>query len=408
VCGGKPPHTLRVLRGTFIRTSFFSRFVIVLGLLCAVFPMVAQGQGRSEYGLGGSSRLTPDTVLPFSPEVSTRYQSSALLQNVGRQPLKIVLSSNLPVGVTVEPLIEMPFVMRPGESREVPFAIQSGEGLVDGLYDGLITLGAEADGPLPPGTTFLPGFSIGFRVNIIGGEPGELVVRSINSDDGKPAFGTLSLYYIGPTNGNTLIDSVEGSELLRKVPPGKYRAEFTVQGLTNQDVTFDIAAGEKKEVIIEINGITFLVTTAKPRGSDGNVDAALLTMAVFNNLRRFVGPAKFLVDVKRNGKLVEQFQLTEFAELPEGLTEQQSTYIPPGGFKHGTWTFEFSLATPEYTVRAAQIPSFEIPWRFGGLPLFAWVVIAALLAAAAWWFFVYRRRREDDEEHSERTKRWGG
>jgi len=379
----------------------------VVACLCAALPLVAHGAPTSEYGLGGSSRLTSDTVLPFSPNIPTRYESSALLQNVGKQPLKIVLSSNLPVGVMVKPLIEMPFTLQPGDSKEVPFALTSGEGLVDGNYDASITLGAEADGPLPPGTKFLPGFSIGFTVRIVGGKPGVVMVRSVNLDNGKPAVGTLSLYYIGPTSSNTFLESLEGSELRRTVPPGKYRAQFTVEGLTSKDVTFDVAESEVKEVIIEIQGISFLVTTAKPRGSNDSVDAALLTMAVFNNLPRFVGPVQFVADVKRNGELVEQFQLTSFAELPEGLTEQQSAYVPSGGFRHGKWTFEFSLVTPEYSVKASEIPEFEVPWRFVGLSFAAWLLLLAAVGAALWYFLVYRRRRDDEDESQGSRWRWG-
>jgi hypothetical protein len=369
----------------------------VVALLCGALPAIARAETTGEYGLGGSSRLTPDTVLPFSPDVPTRYESSARLQNVGRQPLNIVLSSNLPIGVSVEALIDMPFTLAPGESREVPFAIGSERGLVAGLYDGLITLGAELDGPLPPGTTFLPGFSIGFRVNVVSGEPGFVTVRSVNIDDGRPAFGTLSLFYIGPNGGGTFLEAVEGSQLTRTVPPGSFRANFSIEGLTTESVTFDVAEGERKEVIIEIKGVSFLVTTAKPRGLDGRIDAALLTMAVYNNLRRFVGPAQFIADVKRNGELVESFKLTEFAELPEGLTEQQSTYVPPGGFRSGRWTFEFSLVTPEYTVRAADIPGFTVPRRIAGFTLTT-IALALLLIGATTWFILWRRRRREDDD----------
>lgn len=357
--------------------SRFSRclLAIAVAISATASPAFAADPPNGALGLGGSSRLTPDTVLPFSPGTSMRYASSTFIQNTGSRPLTIKMTSNVPVGITVEPLTKMPFSLKPGEGRTVPFAIIGGKGLADGTFDSIITLGGSVEGPLPPGTTFLPGFSTFFRIKVVGGDAAKVTVRAVNSDDGKPAVGQLSLYYLGETGGgNTFLDSIEGSELVKDVPAGRYRAEFRIEGLTTQDQEFSVVAGEQKTVEISIKGVTFLVTTAKPRGSGGKVDAARLTMSVRNNLRRFVGPVTFDVAVKRNGEKVEDFRLAQLPELPEGISEQQTNYVPPGGFKSGKWTFEFSLTTPEYTVRASEIPSINVPRSFGWL----WLGLTAL------------------------------
>lgn len=385
-----------------IKRLLLALLVALLGASSALAHPADTDPDPDRLGLGGSSRLTPDTVLPFSPGAPTRYESSTFLQNTGGRDLTINLSTNVPPGTLVEPLIEMPFVLAAGEGIRVPFAITSGVGLVEGLYDAIVSFGGSIEGPLMPGTTFLPGFSILFRIRAVSGEPGFVTVRAVNSDDGRPAVGRLSLYYLDLSGSSSLLDSVEGSQLERTIPPGKYRANFSIEGLTSQDQEFEIAAGEEKEVIIQIQGINFLVVNAKPRGLDGSVDAALLTMAVYNNLRRVPGPVRFVADIKRNGELVEKFQLTEFAELPEGITEQQSTYVPPGGFRPGKWTFEFSLVAPEYTIKAFEVPGFEVPRRIAGLPVWAALLLGlALLGGAGWFFFILWRRRRDEEEEEE-------
>lgn len=364
-------------------------FIAMLGGGAMAASVGAQSSG--ELGMGGSSRLSPDSVLPFNPDIETRYESSTYIRNTGSEPLKISVSTNLPVGLRVEPLIAVPFTLKPDEGREVPYAVIGGRGLVAGSYEALITFAGSVEGPLPPGTTFLPSFSTFFRARVVGGNPGTVTVRSINDDDDQPAVGQLSLYWLDDGSTNTLLESTEGSELSRRVPAGRFRAEFRVDGLITQDEEFTVLEGEEKVVEIRVKGITFLVTTAKPRGGGGDVDAALLTMAVRNNLRRFVGPATFDVVVMRDGEEVERFRLGSFAELPEGITEQQNNYVPPGGFRAGTWTFEFSLSTPEYTVRAAEIPSFEVSSGWGGR-WWLWVLLFLAAGGGIGWFVVARRR----------------
>jgi hypothetical protein len=377
--------------------------LLAVGLVVLFNVAVPVAAAEDGPGLGGSTALTRDTVLPFSPEASGRYEGAVFLQNVGSIPLVINFDTNLPLGLRAEPLIEMPFRLDVGDTANVPVAIESTSGLVTGLYDCLISFSGSLEGPLPPGTTFLPGFSASFRANVIGGTPGVVTVRAINSNNEKPAFGEISLYYKNDDGGITLLRRKEASQITETVPPGKYVAKFSIAGLISQDLEFEIAEGEVKTVDIRVAGVNILAVSAQPRGGPTDVGAAQLSMVVANNLRRFVGPVIFAVDVKRDGELVENFKISELAELPEKVTEQQSTYIPQDGFTAGRWTFEFSLTTPEYTVRAADVPFINVPRRIGGLPvplatvLIMFGVLAVVFGAYYLWL-VARRRDDEDEE----------
>jgi len=347
-------------------------------------------------GLGGSTSLTRDTVLPFSPGVRSRYERSVFLQNSGSVPLSIGLSTNLPLGITATPQVKMPFRLNVGETIDVPVVIASDDALIAGDYDGLISFNSSIIGPLPPGTTFLPGFGASFRIRAVGGDAANVTVQAINSNNGQPAFGVISLYYKNPDGGTTLLQSEENSQISRRIPAGSYVANFSIQGLVSRDEEFEVVAGEEKTVTIRIEGVNILAVSALPRGGSRNVSAAQLAIVVSNNLRRFDGPITIDVAVKRNDKLVENFRIAQLAEFPEGVIEQQSTYVPDDGFKKGRWTFEFSVTTSEYTVRAAQVPFINVSGGFGSWRM--WIILLLILGGGSWYLYLVWRRRRDEEE----------
>jgi hypothetical protein len=357
------------------------------------------------FGLGGSSELPPDAVLPFSINRPTRYESAVFIRSSSSVPVDIVMATNLPSGIVAEALIDLPLTLAPGEGKRIPFALTSEEGLSTGLFDAIVSFNVTYTGPLPPGITFLPGFSSFFRVQNIGGATAKVTVKSVNIDDGRPARGQLSLYFRPPSGGSTLIDTREGDTLVRDVPAGAYEARFRIDGLVEQSKEFRVEAGEERTVTIEIRGITFLLTLAQPIQREGATEAARLAMVIRNNLRRFVGPVTFDVEVRRNDELVENFRIAELPELPEGSTQQQSTYVPPDGFSRGLWTFRFSVSTPDYTVTAAEVPEFSVGFRFTLRSIRGWLILVGVLlgivlvgAALRRAYLLGRRRRDDDEE----------
>ena len=49
--------------------------------------------------------------------------------------------------------------------------------------------------------------------------------------------------------------------------------------------------------------------------------------------------AAVVLDVLRDGELVESFPLVSSLSLPQGSTEITQRYIPPTGFEPGEWSF---------------------------------------------------------------------
>lgn len=331
----------------------------------------------SGFGLGGYSEMAENAVIPFIAQQSGRFTTAMTVINVGKVDMEIEMVPSVPFGITVEVGTQVPFTLRKGESSRVPFTIVSSPKLAVGDYDGTVTLQPRIDNKTP-GMNILPGISASFGIKVTG-TSSKVTVKSVNSNDNSPARGMLSLYYVDSDGTRTLLEQKDGAELNRVVSPGKYRADFEIRGLTNRTEEFEIVSGETKSVTIAIEGLTFESASARPVGDKSDVNAVNLRVAVRNNLTRFKGPVRFNAIVTRDGKLVETYDLANLAELPEGLTEQKSSYVPDSGFSPGTWRFEFSVATPSYEVKGPRAEEFVVPPRQKMLWVYFWFGMAFLM-----------------------------
>jgi hypothetical protein len=80
-----------------------------------------------------------------------------------------------------------------------------------------------------------------------------------------------------------------------------------------------------------------------------------------------VANAEVLLNVMKDGELVETFPLAPSLALPQGATDVTQRYIPPTGFEDGTWTFSLRLNVVDASTNAAttvatldSIPAIEI------------------------------------------------
>ncbi|HEU0163980.1 MAG TPA: DUF916 domain-containing protein [Thermomicrobiales bacterium] len=65
--------------------------------------------------------------------------------------------------------------------------------------------------------------------------------------------------------------------------------------------------------------------------------------------------ARLTVHVRKDGKLVEDFQLIPSLSLAQGDTPINQRYIPATGFTKGTWTFDLTLESVETSNQAATV-----------------------------------------------------
>lgn len=359
-----------------MRIAKWCAFVVVVLGSCA-FPSGASAQSRSSaspskdppFGVGGYSDLPGGSIVQMY--AGRVYVSSATVVNTGKIPVDVDLGSSLPTGVSVEPYIPVPFRLDKGESRRVPFRLIASESVVVGFYSASIRLQPTVKTETS-GVRVLPAFGVSFNIRILGGEPTNVTVEAINADNGQPTRGTLSVVYLQEGGEEVPIAKKVGTSLVVGLGPGTYKAGFEVEGLIQKFQNFTVVDGETdKRVSIIIRGITF-VTTRATKPDDGSQPSRIV-FAINNNLKRFTGPISFDVTVRHDGKVKEKYRLATLAELPEGLTEQQSSYSPTDGFSPGKWTFTFSLSTPTYTVTAPAPTSFTMP------PGFPWTLVLVVV-----------------------------
>jgi hypothetical protein len=102
-------------------------------------------------------------------------------------------------------------------------------------------------------------------------------------------------------------------------------------------------------------------------GPDANNPAFATVDVAIQNQGEPVTNAEVLLDVMKDGELVETFPLAPSLALPQGATEVSQRYIPPTGWEDGSWTFVLRLNVVDASTNAAttvatldSIPAIEV------------------------------------------------
>lgn len=227
------------------------------------------------------------------------------------------------------------------------------------------------------------------------GEAGNVILRALSEEADQPITGKLTLGLVGrPADPAVTVAEVEGSTLDRKVAPGTYRGTFEIPGLVSKSTDFTVAANETKTVDLKVSTIYFPVASVIPQPSADDVKSAKFVASVKNNTGELPGPVTLEASVFHDGAMVDTVAVREFASLPPGLTDADTTYVPANGWRPGTYSFEYQLKAPAFTVEAPVTRTITIPGS--KLPL-AIGTVAGLIVAAAVFLLVWRRRKRRDE-----------
>lgn len=368
---------------------------LLVGLIGSQFSF---SPARADYGIGGGAFFASGSTFPFISGVNSSVKTGFFVQNLGSTVAELELSDTGVPGVTLSPSQPEPFFLAPGASTNYYFKINVAEYVLPGDHDFIISLKqVNTPDPKPGETTYAPGISSSVRIKVSEANA-KVSLFAINSLNKDPVKGLLELIYVTKKGDTTTLISKNDSELTQNVIAGKYRAHFKIEGLTEKTVKFRVNDGEHKKVYIKIKGVTFVAVAAKPvNGDPDSMELAKLTVAVRNNIERFEGPITFVVKTYLDGEFIDRTRISRLAELPIGITEQQTVYSPEDGFVPGVWSFKYILKTKEYTVVSAKIPTIDISkpiWERLVLIIF-WLLV---LGVIFWWFIIGRRRKDEEEE----------
>jgi hypothetical protein len=130
--------------------------------------------------------------------------------------------------------------------------------------------------------------------------------------------------------------------LVAQIPDGDYTlsGELTDEetGATALIENGAIAITNEQEAPAQF-GITADITLAPDAANPAYVDAAV----TITNQGAPVADAEVLLDVMRDGEMVETFALAPSLALPQGETVVAQRYIPPAGWEAGSWSFLIRL-----------------------------------------------------------------
>ncbi len=363
----------------------------LLLVFCLGPASTAAGAADPIYRLGGSDTIPPNSVVKIGQGQTIPPVQSMTIENLGSGPADMEVSAPTKTQIRI---IAQPqtFTLEVGERRTVPFAIEVPATQAPGTFPIAVTAQqTNVERPAGGGLVTVPGVTVKFQVRVVGGL-GRVTVNAVNKDDGSPVEGDLSLLLVSPGLPEFVVASQSGTSLAAKVAPGSYVARFQIPGLTEQREAFAVANGENKIVKLQVQAINFVLTGAKPSYDGDKVVAVDLIASLTNNLKILAGPVTFNAIVRRDGQEVETVQIQQQPSLPQGLTEVKTSYRPSAGFEPGTYTFEFNIKTPTYTVTATNIPEVVVKSPTPWLLIFG-ITGGIVVIVVAGAYFLRRRHR---------------
>jgi hypothetical protein len=145
---------------------------------------------------------------------------------------------------------------------------------------------------------------------------------------------------MGSVYAGTTVPLVVG--LTGNLPDGDYTLSIALRdeatgstaALDGVPITIDAASSAPAQFSMTAE-VTLSPDTSNPAFANVNV--------TIDNQGNPAGQAEVLLDVLKDGELIETFALAASLALPQGTTNVTQRYIPPTGWEAGTWSFVLRL-----------------------------------------------------------------
>ncbi len=364
---------------------------VLLGLIALLgatsfVPPAAMAQ---EAGLGGGSDLRAGSIVALPTGASVPAVHHVFADNPEDDAIDVEFRAEAPSGIEITPE-QARLRIPPGESVKDPFSITVADAMPPGDHEVTVQL-VRTDIQTQPGQlTNIPAVGVTFTIRVVG-DSATVTVRAVSAQSGTPVDGTLTLSALTEPTTPFEVARAAGSELVARVAPGDYEAAYLLDGRELAAQRLE-ATGADTSLTLEVDTVSFVLVAAQPVKEDDKVVVSDLVASVENHLRPIEGPVTIRVIVHRDDGVVETVTLDELNGLPLGITEAELAYRPAEGFSAGTYRFVFELASDDFTLRAADKPTFDVG---GSNSLLAVVGIGVGAAAgvAAGWILLRRIRR---------------
>ena len=221
-----------------------------------------------------------------------------------------------------------------------------------------------------------PGFSLGDPVLLNEGAVPQIQIPVINSGN----------ILVKPTGELTLKDASGKTVLTAPIAMGSVYAGTTTPlsvGVTTAipDGDYELSVNlsdEKTGVTASMDETAFsysstavpeqfVITAGVELSPDATNPAFANVDVTVTNQGDPIGKAELLLEVRKDGELVETFPLAASLALPQGETTVSQRYIPPTGWESGEWTFSLQLNVIDESTDASTtvatldtIPAIEV------------------------------------------------
>jgi hypothetical protein len=302
--------------------------------------------------------------------------------------LRMKMAWEAPLGVEVEFSSEE-FTLPSGGQEKVYITVSVSRHAVPGDCEVIAKVEAfPAQVVSTTGTTIVA--SAGQRARLtVTGESAQVSIKVL-SVTGEPVVAQVRLFGVVEGKSTEFAFSEMGT-LEARVSPGCYVACAYVGGKRIGEQSFEIAAGENRNITLTVKTAYISGFGIIPNYNSGELAFGKVVYTI-NNLYQPIADIAAILKVALNGKPVEEIKLLSLSVLDVGSVSGSYNYIPAAGWSSGTYGFRIGLyakgrlyaasSEKKMTVELPSLTNWELIGGIAGI-----VVIAGATA-----YYVRRRR----------------
>lgn len=354
-------------------------------------------------GISGSFYTYDNVTIPQGGVLNTT-EMYIVVYNYIDKPIIVNLTYHAPKFIRIYFLNvkNTTFTLAPGEHKRITVAIKVAADALPGTYKVAIT--AQRVFTKKPGGPIIiqPSATQEIRLRV----SGVYSIVTIYALDPAGKIARNALIRLYRVHGSELVPILDswGGVLRAKVLPGRYQARAFLSGEMVAEANFTLRPYENKTLKLHLRIVYFEYFSVKPVFANGKLVAARLHV-IIKNVYKDLQNTSIVLEVKRNGKLLEKRTLVKSSVLVLGRNEYEFDYVPSTGWRSGNYTFTVKV----YGVGGRLLAVSPQRWMFvkGGALLLSEILpigiaVAVLLLAVA---IVLRKRKKTRKRRSKQKER---
>ena len=264
-----------------------------------------------------------------------------VVYNQGGEESRFKMSSESPSGVEIL-FSESEFTLAPGGQKMVFITVKVSQEAVPGQYQ-LVAKVTKVAAAIEGQVVLAVAAAQQADLTIVG-ESATVNVQVV-SPSGEPVVSAVSLVKI--VGGKEMqFGYSETGVLEARVSPGSFKASAYVGGEKLAEQSFEVAAGETKNIILSGNTVYIGGFGAVPNYS--NETGKLVFANIVYTINNFYQPmpnVEVILFVSLDGEPLEKISLVTFESLNTSRTGGSYNYIPSKGWESGEYSFYLELTT---------------------------------------------------------------